>query len=416
MTQLYLYDDARARSFEPFASTRPLGEMRTGAWLVRERWRLVIPDTAPAFVAGRRMADFEEPEAATPAQAMGGGSIVVNARCAPALLFDAQRRKRRADSVSLWLCGGRVAAVRVRDAMDIRDFENGSLALDSLTAMTGDVEELKGWWHDNVWDYVRLLPEVLGDDVARLASGSEPRGEPPAQVARIGDEPVMLLGESAQCPTIEPNVVLDSSNGPIIVDRGAMVHAFTRLTGPCYIGPKATVMGGDIGSCAIGPVCKVRGEMSNTIMVGYANKGHDGFIGHSYIGRWVNIGASTVTSNLKNTYGAVSLWTPEGMRNTGMQFLGTLFGDHVKTGIGLRLTTGSVLGAGANVYDRMPPKVVPPFSWGDGPPYSVYRIDKFIEAAERMMARRHMSLTERSRRHFGAVHANRWSAEGGQSD
>src|SRR5204863_9771343 len=101
----------------------------------------------------------------------------------------------------------------------------------------------------------------------------------------------------------------------------------------------------------------------------YANKGHEGFVGHSYLGKWVNLGAGTTTSNLKNTYGTVSLWTPSGTRNTGLQFLGTLFGDHVKTGIGLRLSTGTVIGTGANVYDAMPPKAVAPFAWGSGAPY-----------------------------------------------
>ncbi len=94
-----------------------------------------------------------------------------------------------------------------------------------------------------------------------------------------------------------------------------------------------------------------------------------------------------------------------------MQFLGTLFGDHVKTGIGLRLTTGTVLGAGANVYDRMPPKVVAPFSWGAGPPYSTYRVDKFLETARRMMARRHVTLSDRLRGHLAAAHTHRWSVD-----
>jgi UDP-N-acetylglucosamine diphosphorylase/glucosamine-1-phosphate N-acetyltransferase len=415
MTPMYLYDDACARAFEPFASTRPLGEMRTGAALVRERWQLVNPRTSAEFISGRRMADFEEAGAPIAAKGLHAGSIVVNARCAPALLLDSASRGRHADSVSRWLCGGRVAAVRLRDEMDVGDFEDGSLTLDSLAAMPGDVEELSGWWHDHVWDYIRLLPEMLADDAARLAS-SAPRAQPPAHASRIGEDAAVLLGEGDRLPTIEPYVVLDTTHGPIVVDEEAVVHAFTRLIGPCYVGRKSTVMGGDVGTSAIGPVCKVRGEMSNTIMLGYANKGHDGFIGHSYLGRWVNIGASTVTSNLKNTYGTVSLWTPEGLRDTGMQFLGTLFGDHVKTGIGLRLTTGTVLGAGANVYDRMPTKAVAPFSWGDGPPYSVYRIDKFIETAERMMGRRQLSLGERGRRHLETVHANRWSADGGPSD
>jgi len=127
----------------------------------------------------------------------------------------------------------------------------------------------------------------------------------------------------------------------------------------------------------------------------------------------VNLGAGTITSNLKNTYGPVSLWTPRAMRDTGMQFLGTMFGDHAKTGIGLRLTTGTVLGAGANVYGNMPPKVVPPFAWGEGSPYTTYRLDKFLEVAERMMARRHVELSERARRQLSAAYEVRWTVERG---
>jgi hypothetical protein len=150
--------------------------------------------------------------------------------------------------------------------------------------------------------------------------------------------------------------------------------------------------------------------MSNTIVTGHANKGHDGFVGHSILGRWVNLGAGTITSNLKNTYGTVQLWTPEGVRDTGLQFLGTLFGDHAKTGIGLTLTTGTVIGAGANVYgSRMPPKAVPPFAWGEAEQYADYRADKFLDVAERMMARRHVTLSEGMRRQLSASYAARWT-------
>jgi UDP-N-acetylglucosamine diphosphorylase/glucosamine-1-phosphate N-acetyltransferase len=419
MTGLYLYDDARARSFEPFASTRPVSELRSGAMLVRERWAAVVPDRTIGFLAGRRLLDFDETDAARQAQnTLAPGSIVANARCLPALPTDSAMRARRGSTVSLWQCDARVCAVRLRDAIDAREFEDGTLQLDSLAAMTGDVETLTGWWHEEVWDFIRLLPDVLRTDLETMAAAKPidtnmAVKRPPAHVTIIGEQPVILLGEGAKLATIEPNVILDATNGPIVIDRGAHVHAFTRLVGPCYIGRETTVMGGDISTCSIGPVCKVRGEMSNTILLGYANKGHDGFVGHSYLGRWVNIGASTVTSNLKNTYGSVSLWTPTGIRDTGMQFLGTMFGDHVKTGIGLRLTTGTVLGAGANVYDRMPPKAVAPFSWGDGPPYSLYRLDKFIETAERMMSRRHVPLSDRARRQLAAAHANRWSPDTG---
>ena len=156
----------------------------------------------------------------------------------------------------------------------------------------------------------------------------------------------------------------------------------------------------------------MHGEISNSIFLGHSNKAHEGFIGHSVIGRWVNLGASTITSNLKNTYGDIQLWTPEGIRDTGLQFLGTMFGDHVKTGIGLCLTTGCVLGAGANVFgSTMPPKVVAPFSWGEAGAFKPYHIDKFLETAERMMARREVVLAEGARAQLQAAFERRWSAE-----
>jgi hypothetical protein len=120
----------------------------------------------------------------------------------------------------------------------------------------------------------------------------------------------------------------------------------------------------------------------------------------------VNLGAGTITSNLKNTYGTVHLWTPAGRRDTGLVKLGTMFGDHVKTGIGTRLTTGSVIGAGSNIYgSHMPPHYVPPFSWGEGDALGIYRLEKFLETAERAMGRRGMPLSDRTRRQLAAAFA-----------
>jgi hypothetical protein len=169
-----------------------------------------------------------------------------------------------------------------------------------------------------------------------------------------------------------------------------------------------------ISGCSIGEVARVHGEISSSIVLGHANKSHDGFVGHSYIGRWANLGAMTTTSNLKNTYGTVAMWTPEGARDTGLQFLGTLFGDHAKTGIGLPLTTGAVVGAGANVYDGMPPKFTPPFSWGAGAPYDVYDADRFVRVAARAMQRRGVALTAGAERVLRAAHAraDRWRGAG----
>ena len=421
-----LYDDARARTFEPFASTRPVSEMVAGIASIRERWNMVLqPSDRMRFVAGSRHEEFDEDGGG---RAMLGtlprGTIVVNSRAVPLLPADLVKMADRAASCTLWRCGDQLAAVRLGYPVDVSAFLDGTLALEELHAGTGAIGTIKGWWIEEVWDFVRLLPELLASDIAQLIQQPAiaallDRSKPAEHVAVIGQHPMVVLDAGEQSSPgetrIEPHVVLDASAGPILIQPGAHIHAFTRINGPCYVGHGTNVMGGDISTCSIGGICKVRGELSNTVFAGYSNKGHDGFVGHSYLGRWVNLGAGTITSNLKNTYGTVALWTPAGVRDTGMQFLGTMFGDHVKTGIGLRLTTGTVLGAGANVYGNMPPKVVAPFSWGDAPPYAVYHADKFLETAARMMSRRHVELTDNARRHLTAVHAGRWSAESNES-
>jgi UDP-N-acetylglucosamine diphosphorylase/glucosamine-1-phosphate N-acetyltransferase len=411
MTALFLYDDAKARAFEPFATTRPISEMVAGTMSIRERWRLVAPLTDSRFLAGARHELFEEPDAHAATGVIPAGSIVALARCVPAIPQDRDAAVRRLAACSMWRCQDRLAAVRIKDSLDVSHFDDGLLTLEELYAGTGAVGSIEGWWHDDVWDFIRHLPDQLASDIPRLAHVAGSSGHPPEHTTVLGDNAIMIVAGSEGATTvIEPHVVLDATAGPIFINAGTHIRAFTRVTGPCYIGRDVSVMGGDITGCSIGDVSKVRGELSSTIVLGHSNKGHDGFVGHSYLGRWVNLGAGTITSNLKNTYGTVALWTPDGVRDTGLQFLGTLFGDHVKTGIGLRLTTGTVLGAGANVYGAMPPKVVSPFSWGDGPPYSVYRSDKFVETAERMMSRRHVELTDRARRHLDSVHAGRWTA------
>lgn len=432
MTAIYLYDDARARGYEPFALTRPLAEMMAGALLQRVRWEAALQLPAAGFISGAHLADFDEPGAQPMARGgMPAGTVLVNARFVPRLTsVTAQASagpppERREGGVDLWLSarGGHAVAVRLTRELPADYFADGGLSIDEVARSSAETTMVDGWWLEDVWDLVRLLPEQLADDIAFLERSAGGRGmarwvAPPAHATVLGTHQVLVspgepgAGAGLAGATIEPNVVLDATAGPICIGAASTVHAFTRLVGPCYVGRNSSILGDRVAASAVGDVCKVRGEMSNTIVLGHANKGHDGFVGHSYLGRWVNLGAGTITSNLKNTYGSVTLWTPKGTRDTGMQFLGTLFGDHAKTGIGTCLTTGTVLGSGANVYGAaMPPKVVPPFSWGSAPPYSVYRLDKFLDVAERMMERRHITLSPTARRQLSAAHAARWTTE-----
>ena len=401
MSAIYLYDDLCARTFEPYALTRPAGEMRAGALLVRERWERALGTNVVGYVAAPHLAGFDEP-GAPPVVTSGVlpvGSWVANARFCPALDTIGQPNEV--------MSGDKLAAVRLAHDLDVDELRDGTANIGSYayqSRTSHDVTTAAGWWMNEVWDYIGALVPMLAHDLPVL--GASMSDDLPLGAIRIGTGSV-FVEEGA---VIEAAVCFDVSDGPVLVRSGARVQAFTRLVGPLYVGRDSTVTADRIANSSIGDVCKVHGEVSNAIFIGHANKGHDGFVGHSVLGRWVNLGAGTITSNLKNTYGTVQLWTPDGVRETGMQFLGTLFGDHAKTGIGLRLTTGTVLGAGANVYGSvMPPKAVAPFSWGEPGSFMDYRLDKFLDVAARMMSRRHVILSDSARAQLSAAYAARWS-------
>ena len=401
MSAVFLYDDARARGFEPFALTRPIGETRAGALLVRERWSRALGLPVGGHVTSDFLAGFDEAEAAPvvePDTELPAGSWLVNARFAPSLEVAPRGKVLSAD--------GRIAAVRLEDSLAVASVRDGALRLEELTSPGRESAEARGQWLENVWDYIVFLPQMLTDDISVLGAGMPQ--ETPAGALRMGEHGLFV----ERGAIVEPHVCFDLSAGPVLLRAGSHVQAFTRLCGPVYVGAGSTVTTDRIACASIGEVCKVHGEVGNGIFIGHANKGHDGFVGHSMLGRWVNLGAGTVTSNLKNTYGTVQLWTPDGMRETGMQFLGTLFGDHAKTGIGLRLTTGTVIGAAANVYGSvMPPKAVAPWGWGEAGSLAAYRMDKFLQVAERMMARRHVTLSDSARRQLRASYERRWRFE-----
>jgi UDP-N-acetylglucosamine diphosphorylase/glucosamine-1-phosphate N-acetyltransferase len=387
---LLFVDDAAAGDFLPFSMTRPCCELRAGALLVRQRWEMATGDKTLGFLGAPHLFHFDEPGAASfYNSSVPAGTIVVNSRCAVALT-------RLGDDALAWSCAGRLAAVRLRNAMDAAEIEALGGKLDGLVGHA-KVVEVDGLWLDKVWDLVRHLPALLMVDAAHLGEQVE-RATIPG-ITTVGPH-LTYIDRRA---TVEPMVYFDASNGPIVVRRGASIQAFTRLVGPCVVGEDSLVSGGKVATSSIGDQCKVNGEVSNSVFIGHANKGHDGFIGHSVLGRWVNLGAGTVNSNLKNNYSDVVMWTPGGLERSGMQFLGSLIGDHAKTAIGTRLTTGCVVGTGANVYGKgITPRYVPPFGWGLDES-DMWELESFLDTAERAMKRRDVPLTERARRQLTAA-------------
>ena len=237
--------------------------------------------------------------------------------------------------------------------------------------------------------------DLMSRNAARIAAdaAAEPDADHRARLSGVhvlGQQRI-ILEEGA---VVEPGVVLDVRAGPVWLARRTRVEGPARATGPLYLGPDSTILGGPVSTSSIGPVCRVRGEVIDSVILGYSNKAHDGHLGHALLGRWVNLGADTINSDLKNTYSAVHVRLPKGNVNSGLIKVGCFIGDHVKTGIGTLIGTGAVIGAASNVFGgRMPPPYVPPFSWGAGDELVEYRLDRFLATAQSAMSRRAVELT-----------------------
>lgn len=201
----------------------------------------------------------------------------------------------------------------------------------------------------------------------------------------------VILNEGVE---ISAYAVLDASGGPIYLSRNVQVRPFTLIEGPAFIGEGSILLGAKIRPhTSIGPVCRVGGEVENSILLGYDNKYHEGFLGHSYLGEWVNLGAMTTNSDLKNNYSNIRVKLPQGEVDSGKIKVGCFLGDHCKTGIGTLLNSGMVLGLGTNVFGGGMPaeKFLPSFSWNEKD--TAYELEKFIQTARIVMERRKKKLT-----------------------
>jgi UDP-N-acetylglucosamine diphosphorylase/glucosamine-1-phosphate N-acetyltransferase len=398
---LYLFDDARARAWAPFSLTRPVGELLYGAQTLRARAERALGVRCEGHLCGEVLTGFDEPGSA-PALAWeglpnAGVRIVLSSRAA----LDLGTSLPELPAPSRIVVGGEAVGWVVPHGSPLPS--ETALADPASAPDETPAVDVSGEILGRPWDLMAGNAARLTLDFGTLW-GNEAGQDPPG-VYRVGDG-ALSLGEGA---VVEPGVVLDLRAGPIRVDDGARVQGPARLTGPLYVGAGTVILGGRVGTSSIGPGSRIHGEVTDSVILGYANKAHDGHLGHAVLGAWVNLGAFTTNSDLKNNYGTVRVPTPDGEVNTGLIKVGAFLGDHVKTGIGTLLNTGSVVGAGSNLFGGlMPPTSVPPFSWGAGANLREYRLDQFLEVVEHAMERRGVHLTPGLRRVLtGAWHDTR---------
>jgi UDP-N-acetylglucosamine diphosphorylase/glucosamine-1-phosphate N-acetyltransferase len=368
-----LFDDPAIRPhLLPLTFTRPVAALRCGILTIAEKWQRRLGATSVGYLTEPYL------QAKFPAGDVAGPALVINGAACPDDLLARQVLALRPGQ-GLYFNKTLVAA-RLANATQVAELIQDGL---ERCPVAEEVSFIERPWHL----FLRNGAEIRRD-FALLTAGrpSAPVGDVHTRVYAPEN---IFIEEGVKIRA----AILNAEAGPIYLGKNAEVQEGAILKGPLALceGAVANASVRLRGDNTIGPYCKVGGEIGNSILMGYSNKGHDGYLGNSVIGEWCNLGADTNTSNLKNNYAPVKVWSHAAHRfvDTGQTFCGLLMGDHAKAGINTMFNTGTVVGVGANVFGAgFPRQFIPSFSWGGSAGFETFRLGKFAEVAERVMGRR----------------------------
>ena len=389
--RLCVFEDAGVANLEPLTLTRAAFDLRLGVETILERQRRALQAAEvgawvrPEYVDLVRHGHANIPCNDDPFAR--GASVWANARWAPppALTIEAKPH--------VGLMGQQIAYI-LPPSGEFAPAPNLEPWLERCKQTLPHVAA-PGNMIDYLWDLVDNHGQVLGEDWTWFHQ--EHGHRPMKDIALLGPEQQLVIAEDAE---IEPFVVADTRKGPVLIDRSAIIHSFSRLEGPCYIGRESWILGAKLRSGTIGPGCRIGGEFEASIVQGHANKYHDGFLGHSYLGEWVNLAAGTHTSDLRNDYGPVRVIVDGQRVASGKTKIGSYIGDHSKTALAALLNTGTSIGAFCNVLPNggMVPQVVPSFCQVQhGQLHERWDLRQLFTTAGIAMGRRGRELTEQAK-------------------
>jgi UDP-N-acetylglucosamine diphosphorylase/glucosamine-1-phosphate N-acetyltransferase len=396
-------DEVR-RNFFPLALSRPLWELWCGMSSLEEKLTAMINPDSVAYFVPDYMADAYRARAKNPVNDVsvlsGDDLLVVDSLVRPDNLNVAAKGKSEVGLDAR----GRVVYARIAKA----DFKRlaGNDSDDFIASAKASLPTVacKLPRRQFIWDLVLANAEQITADMAAAGNcGIEGKVEQPGEI--LGSKKDIFVAPQAR---VHPMVVIDAENGPVYIDEAAEIQPFSRIEGPCYIGKESVLLGAKCRSGnTIGPCCRIGGEVEESIIHGHSNKYHDGFIGHSYVGQWVNLGALTTNSDLKNDYSAVTV-IGEGQKpiNTGSAKIGSFIGDHTKTSIGTLLNTGSYVGAMAIIMatGKPLPKFIPSFAWFvEGVVTKGFGKTRLYETAKVAMSRRSCEWTAAGQAMWDAI-------------
>jgi UDP-N-acetylglucosamine diphosphorylase/glucosamine-1-phosphate N-acetyltransferase len=374
---IILFDGDSHQRLLPLTFTRPVGNLRIGILTINEKWEKAL-NVSVSFASQEYLSQK------FPMKVGVDNIVIYGGLCPDGKVEHEIVQLKPGESLSYQ---GRILAVRL-DPDELRTFVGG----ETPSCFVSKEYPHKVLLVENPWDIFSKNDEALRLDYRMLTLGRTSQSLSSTNTL-IGED--IFIEEGAE---IE-GAIINTKPGPVYVGKGAEIMEGVLIRGGLALGEHSTLkMGAKIyGATTIGPHSKAGGEISNSIIYGYSNKGHDGFIGNTVIGEWCNLGADTNTSNLKNNYAKVKLWNYASQRfaNTGLQFCGLIMGDHSKCGINTMFNTGTVVGVSANIYGSgFPRNFIPSFSWGGSAGMMEFQYAKAAEVAQAMMDRRNVEFSE----------------------
>lgn len=390
----------------PLVYFRPIYDLRCGILTIKEKIQLSYPDVPIALHCRSYLADaLAEKSPNNTVNELGKdvkSCLFINGRVLTDEKFAEKIPLKGQDT--LYVDGDTIIAARVSGSNldNLRRVMNDVFTISDFSGLIKKEVEVK--YVTYPWDLVAANGDEIKKDFERLVDRSKEmiKGKVYDGVNMVEKDNI-FIGEGAK---VKPGVVLDAEEGPIYIGKGAKIFPNSVIEGPCFIGEKSQIkVGAKIyENTSIGEVCKVGGEVEESIIHSYSNKQHDGFLGHAYLGSWVNLGADTNNSDLKNNYGSVKVIINDEQVDSGSMFVGLTMGDHSKSSINTMFNTGTVVGVSSNVFGSgFPPKYVPSFSWGGSDAITTYDLERGMDVAKRVMARRNIELTDADERVFRKV-------------
>ncbi|WP_062059071.1 GlmU family protein [Aquimarina longa] len=367
-----LFDGASRNALLPFTYTRPVAEIRVGILTIREKWERHLGYSTSTVTEDYLSEKFPMVELEK--------NVMINASCLPSEELVEIIKTLKSDQAIFH--NDEPIAFYVNEGKEV-DFENYEI-------IRCDFDVLKIQY---TWDIFAKNDQAIKDDFKLVTEGRESQIIPESNNVIASENIFIEEGVELEFTT------LNASKGPIYIGKNAKILEGSLIRGPFSLGDYSVVkMGAKIyGATTVGPYSKIGGEVNNSVLFGYSNKGHEGYLGNSVLGEWCNIGADTNVSNLKNNYAEVRLWSyeTEGFAKTGLQFCGLMMGDHSKCGINTMFNTGTVIGVNSNIFGSgFPRNFIPSYSWGGSSGFTTYLTKKAFEVAKVVMSRRDIEFTE----------------------